>query len=76
MKFIRGTNQQYSDYLTNLRNSFLDGIDNYPLTLHAAYNILQRCESEQTFIQSSGDGVAFANVGSGSGGTCNLDQIT
>jgi chorismate mutase len=75
-RFIRGTNQQYSGYLTHLRNIFLDGNDNYPRTLHAAYNVLERRESEQTFIQSSGDGVAFANVGSGSGSTHNLDQIT
>jgi len=49
IRFIRGTNPQYSGYLTHLRNSFLDGNDNYPVTLHAAYNILQRRESEQTF---------------------------
>ena len=75
IKFIRGTNQQYSSYLTHLRNSFLDGNDNYPVTLHAAYNILQRRESEQTFIQSSGDGIAFANVGSGSGNTSGSNQV-
>jgi hypothetical protein len=61
--FVRDANQQYSGYMTHLRNSFLDGNDSYPATLHAAYNILLRHESEQTFIQASEDEVAFTNVG-------------
>jgi hypothetical protein len=46
MQFISGTNAKYKEYLTHLRNSFLDGSDYYPTSVHAAYNILQRRESE------------------------------
>jgi hypothetical protein len=52
----------------------LDGNDNYPVILHAAYNILQRRESEQTFVQGGGDGMAFTNVGSGN--MRNIEQMT
>jgi hypothetical protein len=38
--FIRGANAIHKTYLTHLRNSFLDGSDYYPSTLHEAYNIL------------------------------------
>ena len=41
IRFIRGTNAIYKGYLTHLRNSFLDGANYYPTTLHEAYNILQ-----------------------------------
>jgi hypothetical protein len=42
IRFIRGTNATHKAYLTHLQNSFLDGSDYYPSTLHEAYNILQR----------------------------------
>lgn len=71
--FIRGTNAQNSSYLTHLRNSFLDGHDNYPTTVHAAYNILQRQEADQPPLQLANDGVAFVNMGTDSGR--NLDHI-
>ena len=51
IRFIRGTNTQYLGYLTHLRNSFLDGNDNYPSSVHAAYNILQRRETDQAPTQ-------------------------
>ena len=38
--FIRGMNLQHKGYLQHLRNSYLDGTDNYPRTVHEAYNIL------------------------------------
>jgi hypothetical protein len=39
MRFIRRTNSNYKSYLTHLRNSYLDGNNIYPMTLHEAYNI-------------------------------------
>jgi hypothetical protein len=42
LQFIRGANRNYKSYLTHLCNSYLDGNDYYPTTLHEAYNILQR----------------------------------
>jgi hypothetical protein len=42
--FIHGANDSHKTYLTHLQNSFLDGSDYYPSTLHEAYNILQRRE--------------------------------
>ena len=41
IQFIHGANDKHKAYLTHLRNSFLDGSDYYPGTLHEAYNILQ-----------------------------------
>ena len=40
IRFIRGTNLQHKGYLRHLRNSYLDGTDNYPRMVHEAYNIL------------------------------------
>ena len=40
IRFIRGTNNNHKGYLRHLRNSYLDGRDNYPRTVHEAYNIL------------------------------------
>ena len=39
--FIRGTNTNHKGYLHHLRNSYLDGRDNYPRTVHEVYNILR-----------------------------------
>ena len=39
--FVCGTNERYQPYIKHLQNSFLDGYNNYPTTLHEAYNILQ-----------------------------------
>ena len=41
IRFIRGTNNNHKGYLRHLRNSYLDGRDNYPRTVHEAYNILR-----------------------------------
>jgi hypothetical protein len=60
MRFIRGANSNYKAYLTHLCNSYLDGNNIYPATLHEAYNILQRRESDTTTAGvSSHDGIAF-----------------
>ena len=44
IQFIHGANDKHKAYLTHLCNSFLDGSDYYPGTLHKAYNILQQCK--------------------------------
>jgi hypothetical protein len=63
MRFIRGTNERYKNYLAHLRNSFLDGSDIYPETVHQAYNILLRREQDTGLSEQQSDGMAFANVG-------------
>jgi hypothetical protein len=57
--FLQGVNTHHLPYLDHLRNSFLDGQELYPCTLHQAYNILQRRTKPQPHM-SLGDGVAFA----------------
>jgi hypothetical protein len=61
IRIIRSANSNYKSYLTHLCNSYLDGNDVYPMTLHEAYNILQRHETDtsNTGVPSN-DGVAFA----------------
>ena len=60
IQFIRGTNIHHKGYLCHLWNSYLDGTDNYPRTVHEAYNILQR-HKEDTPVQGiESDGVLFA----------------
>jgi hypothetical protein len=39
VRFIRGTNEKYKSYISHLRNSFLDGNDNYPRTVHGTPSI-------------------------------------
>ena len=63
MRFIRGTNLNHKGYLRHLRNSYLDGSDNYPRTVHEAYNILQRREEEAPAQGLESDGVSFAQNG-------------
>ena len=41
IQFIIGTNTNHKGYLHHLRNSYLDGHDNYPRTVHEAYIILR-----------------------------------
>jgi hypothetical protein len=61
IRFIRGANSNYKSYLMHLRNSYLYGNDVYPMTLHEAYNILQRRETNTSNTGvSSNEGVAFA----------------
>ena len=60
---IRGTNMQHKGYLHHLRNSYLDGTDNYPRTIHEAYNILRRHEEEAPAPGFESDGVSFAQNG-------------
>ncbi len=62
--FICGANSNYKSYLTHLCNSYLDGNDVYPTTLHEAYNILQWHETDTSNTGvSSTDGVAFTTGG-------------
>jgi hypothetical protein len=62
--FIRGANGNYKSYLTHLLNSYLDGNDYYPTTLHEAYNILQRQESDVTTGgATTSNGIAFTTAG-------------
>jgi hypothetical protein len=65
-RFIRGTGDKYKSYLTDLKNSKLEGRDNYPTTVSTAYNILQRRTSDKTapVIQ---EGVTFATVAGNNG---------
>ena len=60
IRLIRGTNNNHKGYLRHLRNSYLDGHDNYPRTVHKAYNILQRREEDLAPPSIEGDGVSFA----------------
>ena len=46
-----------------MRNSYLDGSDNYPRTIHEAYNILRRREEEAPAHGFESDGVSFAQSG-------------
>jgi Zinc knuckle len=71
IRFIRGTNENYKWYITHLRNSFLDQNDNYPTTLHQAYNILQRRELENPLPERDADGIAFTTTGTAGGSTNN-----
>ena len=61
--FIWGTNTHHKVYLRHLRNSYLDGSDNYPRTVHEAYNILRRREEETPVHGVESDGVSFAQSG-------------
>ena len=63
IQFIRGTNLHHKGYLCHLQNSYLDRSNNYPRTVHEAYNILQRCEEELPAHSIKGDGVSFAQNG-------------
>jgi hypothetical protein len=63
VRFLCGVNEQHASYLTHLRNSYLDGYDNYPSMLHDAYNILQHREPDCGGIGIENDGVAFMNAG-------------
>jgi hypothetical protein len=64
IRFIRGANATHKAYLTHLRNSYLDGSNYYPSTLHEAYNILQRREPDGGTVNiGDADGVAFVNAG-------------
>ena len=65
IRFIRGTNQHHKGYLRHLRNSYLDGSDNYPRTVHEAYNILRRREEDAPAQGLESDGVSFAQNGQG-----------
>lgn len=67
IRFIRGANDQHKSYLTHLRNSYLDGSDYYPATLHDAYNKLQRREPEggHATVVSHEPELAFVTAGGG-----------
>ena len=46
-----------------MRNSYLDGSDNYPRTVHEAYNILRQREEDLLAPSVEGDGMSFAQSG-------------
>lgn len=62
MQFIRGANAKYKGYLTHLRNSYLDSMDYYPSTVHQAYNILKRRESDQMTSPKENNRMALATT--------------
>ena len=62
-RFIRGANSRFNGYRYHLRNSFLDGSDHYPGTLHEAYNIMVRREQTATSFSMESDGIAFLQEG-------------
>jgi hypothetical protein len=63
MRFICRVSGTYKSYLTHLHNSFLDGSDLYPTTLHEAYNILQWREGDNTNTGLSvSDCIAFTTM--------------
>ena len=64
MQFVHGTNESSLKYLWN---SFLNGNNNYPRTLHDAYKILQWREQEVPMNIDKNDGLALAQW--------NLDHI-
>ena len=53
----------HKGYLRHLWNSYLDGTDNYPRTVHEAYNILWRREEDTPAQGIENDGVSFAQSG-------------
>ena len=72
-RFMRGLNTRYRGYLIEKRNQHLDGQNNYPATLQAAFTTLQRREEESLGPNRDvpiHDGVAFAQ-GGGTSGTGN-----
>jgi hypothetical protein len=62
-RFLRGAAPRYKKYLLELAHAKLEGRDNYPTTISAAYNILQRRQSENLPPVVHGEAVAFANDG-------------
>ena len=63
IRFIRGTNLQHKGYLRHLQNSYLDGTDNYPRTVHEVYNILRRREEDLPAQGIEGGGMSIAQNG-------------
>jgi hypothetical protein len=63
MAFISGASGKYAEYHKHLRNCHLDGHDNYPKTIHEAYNILQRREVDGGVSHGGDNRVAFVNNG-------------
>ena len=61
--FIQGTNTNHKGYLHHLQNSYLDTHDNYPRTVHEAFNILRRCKEDPPPPSIEGDGVLFVQTG-------------
>ena len=61
--FVRGTNKNHKGSLRHLRNSYLEGSDNCPRTVHEAYNILQRRKEDLPAPSVEGDGMSFTQSG-------------
>jgi hypothetical protein len=71
VRFVIQSN--YPKYVIELANDMLHGVDNYPRTLDAAFDVLQLRGPESVPIVHH-EGVAFANVGGG-GGTANGGRV-
>jgi hypothetical protein len=74
IRFIRGTNKQHAEYLTHLRNSFLDGQNFYLATVEEAFSILQQCERNMPHINCENNGMSFVNAGIDEQGKKNSDE--
>jgi Reverse transcriptase (RNA-dependent DNA polymerase) len=62
VRFIRGAGDGYKNYLIELLNAKIGGVDHYPITLDSAFNILQRRHPEHP-VPVIHDGVAFITAG-------------
>ena len=61
--FVHSINAQHKGYLHHLRNSYLDGVDNYPSTVQEAHNILCHQDEDNPHQIQDNDGVSFAQHG-------------
>jgi len=63
-RFIRGANKRFKTYLSELRNSALNGNMDYPENLTQAYNIMQRrSEAAAPVVDGDTEGIAFVTAG-------------
>lgn len=63
--FLIGVSGRYKKYMTELKNAMLEGRNNYPVTLTAAYHILQERPQENVPPAVRAHGAAFVNAGGG-----------
>jgi len=63
IRFINGANQEHQTYKNHLKNSYLDGTDIYPSSVHDAFRIMQRRPKESSNIDTNDAGLAFATDG-------------
>lgn len=63
--FVLGAAGHYKDYMKELRNAMLEGRNNYPVTLTAAYHILRERPQDYVPTTERAQGVAFVTAGGG-----------